>query len=184
MPSVRVKLAAGVAVLGIAGVSTAAIAHDRAKFRADLNGYEEVPSVSTQGSGTFRAEINRNADEIRYTLSYGGQFNERVLQAHIHLGQEGVNGGISVWLCGNANANPPVTPPAGTQACPEPPATIDGTITPANVVGPAAQGIAAGEFAELVRAMRAGATYANIHSVAQPGGEVRGQIGDGDGGDH
>jgi hypothetical protein len=43
-------------------------------------------------------------------------------------------------------------------------------------VGPAAQGIAAGEFAELVRAIKAGATYVNVHSSLFPTGEIRGQI--------
>jgi hypothetical protein len=179
MKSVRVKLAAGVAALGIAGVSTAAIAHDRAKLRADLNGYEETPSVSTAGVGTFRAQIARDKDEISYSLTYGGQFNGSVTQAHIHVGQEGVAGGISVWLCAN---NPPIAnAPAGTQTCPQA-GTISGTITPADVVGPAGQGLAPGEFAELVRAMRAGVTYANIHSTTQAGGEIRGQIGDGEDG--
>jgi hypothetical protein len=176
MQSLRVKLAIGVAVLGVGGVTTAAIAHDRAKFRADMNGYEETPAVSSAGVGTFRAQIARNADEITYTLTYGGQFNGSVTQAHIHLGQEGVAGGISVWLCAN---NPPITnAPAGTQTCPQT-GTITGTITPADVVGPASQGIATGEFAKLVRAMRAGVTYANIHSSSQPAGEIRGQIADG-----
>ena len=32
MKSLRVKLAVGVAVLGVAGVGTAAIAHDRSRF--------------------------------------------------------------------------------------------------------------------------------------------------------
>jgi hypothetical protein len=177
MQSLRVKLAIGVAALGIAGVTTAAIAHDRAKFRADMNGYEETPAVVSDGVGTFRAQIARNADEIKYSLTYGGQFNGSVTQAHIHLGQEDVAGGISVWLCAN---NPPITTaPAGTQVCPQT-GTITGTITPDDVVGPAGQGIAAGEFAKLVRAMRAGVTYANIHSSTQPAGEIRGQIDDRD----
>jgi hypothetical protein len=43
----------------------------------------------------------------------------------------------------------------------------------------AAQGSGAGEptaFEELVRAIRAGFTYANVHTTRWPGGEVRGQI--------
>jgi hypothetical protein len=57
---------------------------------------------------------------------------------------------------------------------------VSGTITPASVVGPAAQGIATGEFGELVRALRAGAAYANVHTTTFPAGEIRGQISDND----
>src|SRR3954454_24936961 len=71
----RVKLAAGVAVLGIAGVSTAAIAHDRSSFNAGLTGYEELPTLSTQGVGSFRASLSREGDQLRYELSYRGPFD-------------------------------------------------------------------------------------------------------------
>jgi len=54
--------------------------------------------------------------------------------------------------------------------------SVTGVITPAQVVGPANQGIAAREFDELVQAIRAGATYANVHTTANTGGEIRGQI--------
>jgi hypothetical protein len=40
----------------------------------------------------------------------------------------------------------------------------------------AGQGIAAGDFAELVRAIRAGKAYVNVHSSVFPGGEIRGQL--------
>jgi hypothetical protein len=150
-----------------------------------LNGYEEVPAVSTGASGVLRARItddNTNGlivfeGKIQYELSYTN-LEGNVTQAHIHLGQPAVNGGISVWLCSNL-PSPPT--PAGTQPCPPPPARIFGEITAANVVGPTAQGIAPGEFAELVRAIRAGKTYVNVHSDKFPGGEVRSQI---DAGEH
>lgn len=147
---------------------------------AALNGYEEVPAVSTGASGVLRARIVddqtggliRAESKIQYELSYTN-LEGNVTQAHIHLGQPSVNGGISVWLCSNL-PSPPT--PAGTQPCPAPPATIFGSATAANVIGPTAQGIAPGEFAELIRAIRAGKTYVNIHSDKFPGGEVRSQI--------
>jgi hypothetical protein len=174
MQALRVRLAVGVAVLGVAGIGTAAIAHDRSRFDANLTGYEEVPTLSTQGVGTFEASINRGKDEIRYTLSYRGPFDAQpggtVTQAHIHLGRPAINGGIIAFLCTNLGNGP-----AGTPACPAE-GSVSGTITPAQVVGPAAQGIAPTEFAELVRALRAGAAYANVHTTTNAGGEIRGQI--------
>ena len=56
----------------------------------------------------------------------------------------------------------------GTQACPPAPATVTGTIEPDDVIGPTDQGIDAGEFDELVSAIRAGPTYANVHSSKYP----------------
>jgi hypothetical protein len=44
------------------------------------------------------------------------------------------------------------------------------------VLGPGVQGIAAGEFAELLTAIRSGVSYANVHSAKFPSGEIRGQI--------
>src|SRR3954463_10179978 len=172
----RLKLAAGVAVLGVAGIGTAAIAHDNSRFDANLTGYEETPTLSTSGTGTFKAWINRGKDEIRYELTYAGPFDANpaggtVTQAHIHLGAPAIAGGVVAFLCTNLGNGP-----AGTPACPAAPAKVTGTITPASIVGPAAQGIAAGEFAEFVRALRAGATYANIHTTTFAAGEIRGQI--------
>lgn len=155
------------------------------QIQARLTGYEEVPSVSTRASGELRATIVNEPSEflitsgetkIQYQLSYSA-LEGNVTQAHIHFGQSGVNGGISVWLCANPALLPTGTViPPGTQPCPDPPAQIEGIITAANVVGPAAQGIAPGEFAELLRALRAGKTYVNVHSTKFPGGEVRSQI--------
>jgi len=57
---------------------------------------------------------------------------------------------------------------------------VTGTITADNIVGPTGQGIAPGEFAEAVRAILAGATYTNVHTIARPGGEIRGKISGGE----
>ena len=172
--NIRVKLALAVAVAGAVAVGgTAALAGDGKgkQLRGFLIGYQEVPAVSTAASGKFQARISQAGDEIAYKLSYTG-LTGSVTQAHIHFGQRSVNGGISAWLCSNGAPNTP----AGTQACPAPPATVEGTIKAENVVGPASQGIAAGELDELLRAIRAGVAYANVHSSTFPGGEVRAQL--------
>ncbi len=172
----RVKLTIAIAVLGVAGFTAAAVAGGGKNFETDLDGYEEVPSVSTIAGAEMRAEVNRAGTELRYRLRYRNLEGD-VQQAHIHLGQEDVNGGIVVFPCSNLGNGP-----AGTPPCPPAPATVTGTLDAADVSAvpasaPAvAQGIAAGEFAELIRAMRAGVTYANVHSAKFPGGEVRGQI--------
>jgi hypothetical protein len=157
----------GVVAAGL--LASFAIAGGGAKnFTAGLNGYNEPPAVSTNGSGTFNARIDDEADTITYELTYGG-LNATAFAAHIHLGQRNVNGGVSAFLCGGGGKPP--CPPGTTEA-----GTVSGVIMPADVIGPTGQGIAAGEFEELVRAIRAGVTYANVHSSTQPGGEIRGQI--------
>ena len=142
-----------------------------------LIGYEEVPSVSTVANGAFNADISADETQITYSLTYSALEGD-VQQAHIHLGQRGVNGGISVFLCSNLGNGP-----AGTQACPPPPATITGTITAADVspnipatLAARNQGLDTGEFDELLTAIRAGKTYVNVHSTKFPGGEIRSQI--------
>ncbi len=138
---------------------------------AHLSGYQEVPTLSTSGEGRFKARIDRQNQEIHYQLSYEA-LESAVQQAHIHFSARALNGPIVVFLCTNLGNGP-----AGTQACPAAPATISGTIRPADILGgAAAQGLAAGEFDEFVEAIQAGATYANVHTVDRRAGEVRGQL--------
>lgn len=145
---------------------------DNKVFKVELVSYQEVPALSTGGSGEFRARISNDDSEIQYELTYDG-LTDSPTQAHIHFGQKYVNGSISTFLCSNLGNGP-----AGTQACPAQPGVITGTITAANVIGPTGQGIAAGELAELISAIRAGAAYVNVHTVAFPGGEIRSQLGE------
>ena len=168
---VRVKFAGAVAAAGAMAVAgTVAIADDGDRISKRLTGYEEVPAVSTAASGRFKATLRPSQGEIAYRVSYTG-LEGNVLQSHIHVGQLHVNGGISVFLCSNLGNGP-----AGTPACPPAPATVEGVLRPASVVGPNDQGVAPGEFDELVRAMEAGVTYANVHSSKFPSGEIRGQL--------
>jgi hypothetical protein len=50
---------------------------------------------------------------------------------------------------------------------------VTGTITPAQVLGAANQELDAEAFDELVRVIRAGAAYVNVHSSLFPPGEIR-----------
>ena len=164
---------ASILVLVIAGLVVSQGFFTR-RFSEILTGYEETPlALSTTGNGEFRGRIINSDDQnsIEYELSYA-ELEGSITQAHIHFGAVGQSGGISAWLCGTAS-NPG---PLGTQTCPPAPGTITGTILPTDVVGPAGQGIAAGEFDELVRAVRNGATYVNIHTTKYPPGEIRSQI--------
>lgn len=146
-------------------------------IREVLTGYQEVPVVSTAGIGEFQARISNDNSLIEYQLSYADLGGD-IQQAHIHVAQAGVNGGISVFLCTNLGNGP-----AGTQPCPPSPATISGTIAAAdvspNIPATAAartQGVNTGEIDEFVAAIRAGVTYVNVHTTMWPGGEIRKQI--------
>ena len=166
-------------LLGIVGVVYASNGGNL--LRASLSGYQEVPTLSSSGSARFFASISKDETEVHWKLSYANLESD-VTQSHIHFSAPGIPGPVVVFLCTNlGNA------PVGTtvQACPPAPATISGTFTAADVTaGALAQGLEAGNLEELIAAIRAGATYANVHSINRPAGEVRGQIAVDDDHDH
>jgi CHRD domain len=170
----KLQLVLAIGVTSLLAAVGVAVATGGNGFNEHLTGYEEsvAPTfaISTPANGEFKLHINRATQELEYSLSYSG-FETPVLQAHIHFGARATSGGVSVFLCTNLGNGP-----AGTPACPSPEGTVTGTLRPADVVGPAAQGIAPGEFDELVDAIQAGYTYANVHSQARPAGEIRAQL--------
>jgi len=143
--------------------------------KASLDGFQEIPAISTTGEGTLDLRIDDDAETIEYELSYRNLegiapfVTDGVVGAsHIHVGATATTGGVSAFLCGGG----------GKPACPAS-GTVTGTVTAADIVGPALQGINAGEptaFAEFVRAIRAGYTYVNVHTTRWSTGEIRGQI--------
>ena len=177
------SVVAAIVTAGV-GLGSAAVAgadHDESsvkRVRARLTGYQEVfaggGGVSTTGQGTFRAEIDEASGLITYTLKYSG-LTGTVTQSHLHFGQHHTSGGISVWICQTAT-NPAPAPAPGAQPVPVCAPEVSGEALAANVVGPAGQGIAAGEFAELIAAIKAGTVYVNVHSSLFPAGEIRGQL--------
>jgi hypothetical protein len=161
--------------LAAVGISLLAGSHAAAEhgggektFRGRLNGAHETPSISTKATGEFRAELNNAGDELSFELTYSGLEGGNTLFAHVHLGQNNVAGGVMFFLCGGG----------GKPACPNIEGTVTGTVNAANVIGPGGQGISAGQFDEVIRAMRKGLSYANVHTTNFPSGEIRGQLND------
>jgi hypothetical protein len=70
--------------------------------------------------------------------------------------------------------------PAGTPTCPAAGGTVTRTVSAADVVALSTQGVTAGDFAGVLRIIRNGEGYVNVHTMAHPLGEIRGQIEVGD----
>src|SRR5215468_1406882 len=110
---------------------------------------------------------------ISFSLNFS-DLSSPLSVAHLHFAPSKVAGGVMIFLCGGG----------GQPACPAAKSgTVTGTITAANVTGPTAQGIAAGDLTAALEAVREGLGYVNVHSTNFPAGEIRGQIhrGRGDG---
>ena len=154
-------------------VATPVASAETEKVVAALSGFKEVPSISSRASGHFEAVIDRKAGTIAYDLSYSGLTGD-VQQAHIHVGQRSVNGGVSVFLC-QTEASP--DPTGLAPRCPQR-GKVTGMVQSVNMIeGPIVnQGVEPGQFNELIAAIRAGVAYVNVHSSTFPGGEVRGQL--------
>lgn len=177
---------AATAVLAVGTTALAFSDEGGRKFRELLSGLKEAPAVvSTTGTGTFHATISEDGTAINYELTFQDLEGD-VSQAHIHIGHPQNMGGIVLWLCGS-DALPG---PAGTPRCNQNDptdnrnGTVSGTLTVDNIIPVAANGIAAGEWAEVVELIRAGRTYANVHSAKFGPGEIRSQIDNRDDGDH
>jgi hypothetical protein len=141
-------------------------ADEGAPFHARLVGTEETPAIFTAGTGVFSARVLDNDTRIEFELTYAN-LSGPPLVAHVHFGQRGVAGGVSFFFCGGG----------GKPACPAATSgTVTGTVVAADVIGPVAQGIQAGDLAAILKMIRRGFGYANMHTALHPGGEIRGQI--------
>jgi hypothetical protein len=146
---------------------------DERRLRADLTGLEEVPVVNTVATGKFRARISPDEQSIEYRLSYSG-LQGTVSQAHIHIAQLSVNGSIVIWLCQTAT-----NPGPATHTCNPGSDDFTGTITADDVIAgsTASQQLNAKDLTSVIALIRAGAAYANVHTLPNStGGEIRGQI--------
>lgn len=124
------------------------------KFGATLNGRSEAPKTSSKATGTATFTIAANGKSIRYTLNAKG-LTGPPQAAHIHIGKPGQAGPVVVPL-----ATKPFKLPRS------------GTLTSKNFT--AAPGTSS--FAAVIKDIRAGRAYVNIHTKKFPAGEIRGQI--------
>lgn len=132
-------------------------------FRARLSGFGEVPPVLTEATGTFEARVTGRG--IEFVLQYAN-LSTPTLFAHIHFGQPGVNGNIIAFLCGGGDKGP----------CPDQSGTVTGVIEADDIMEIESQGVQAGDLEGALEIIRSGVAYANVHTEAFPGGEIRGQI--------
>ena len=150
--------------LAIAGVFTlmfaAAAQAQTITFTANLHGGNEVPGVSTGSAGTAVVTWNPTTKAGTYRVDV---YNMPVATtaSHIHAGAVGVAGPVIVNF----------TVPAGGISNDY---ALSGTFGCTDVVVRAPQGINSCEDFE--QALMLGNTYANVHSVVNGGGEIRGQL--------
>ncbi|MFQ5603862.1 MAG: CHRD domain-containing protein [bacterium] len=153
---------------------------DANDFVAPLEGKQEVPKVNTTAHGLATFSLNAAETELSYKLYVSNMTTGRnvnfsfVTQAHIHLGGRGKNGDIVAFLFG----------PVAAGGTPAPSFTgnglvAEGTLTSADLTGP----LAGKTIADLAAEMRKNSenTYVNVHTLAHPAGEIRGQIRTADG---
>jgi CHRD domain-containing protein len=137
-------------------------------FVASLSGHQEVPAIHTNGMGRLTLTINDD-NMLSFELTYAN-LSSPAGAAHVHFAQPNVNGGVSFFFCGGG----------GKPACPagnsSTPVTVTGTVAPADVLAITAQGMPAGDLGAIVSEIKAGFTYANVHTTNFPGGEIRGQL--------
>jgi hypothetical protein len=164
------------ATLATAVLALSSVCAHAEEFTAKFSGFQELGALNAEtgailsdGTATASLDLDRNHKTLGFKLTFSGL--SAVTQPHIHFGKNHVPGGIIVFFCSNLP-----NPPAGTQACPAAAGTVTGTITGANVVGPAAQNISPGDFDGLEDAIISNTAYGNIHTAKFPAGEIRGQI--------
>jgi hypothetical protein len=131
-------------------------------YGTPLSGREEVPANDQPGRGVAQFWLSEDGTELRYKLIVANV--ENVTQSHIHIGAFGTNGPVVVFLFGFVPGGVTVNGPLA-----------EGTITQADLIARPAIGFGA-TMAELLAAIESGNAYVNVHTVAIPGGEIRGQL--------
>ncbi|ELY60659.1 CHRD domain-containing protein [Natronolimnohabitans innermongolicus] len=134
-------------------------------FLAALTGGQQPEPVETDATGGAVFSLSEDGTELAYALLVSAI--EDITQAHIHLGQEGVDGPAVAWLYPDPEADAPELLAGrfdGTLAT--------GTITDAHLTGD----LEGASLEELVEEIDDENAYVNVHTDANPDGEIRGQL--------
>lgn len=153
----RFVTAVGAGGLAVAGTGVAGAAGHQRNFRTHLSGDEEVEPVDTDAQGQAVFQVDRAGDALRFRLNVANI--EDVVAAHIHCAPAGVNGPVGVTLFEGG------------------PEDVDGTLAAGEITAPdGGNGCGWMDLGDVVDAIRSGDTYVNVHTLANTGGEIRGQI--------
>ncbi len=148
-----------IAAFAVALTTSLGMAAARLDFRAGLTGKNEVPVVTTKAKGEADFMMSKDGKELTYILKLKNI--EGVTAAHIHAGKKGEDGEAIAGLF----AGPEKTGKfSGVLA--------KGTITDKDLVGP----LAGKTIDDLVKMIKDGDAYVNVHTARVPNGELRGEI--------
>ena len=151
------------AALGV-GIFTAASAHTDGgkdiRFRAYASGAQETSNVVTSTTGRVDVKFDRRLSQVHARLRVNN--GTAITAAHFHCGRAGEDGGVVLGLYGAAPSNVNGV-------------LVDQTFTNVDFSTATCE-VPINNVASLAFAMMEGLVYVNVHSTANPGGEVRGQL--------
>jgi hypothetical protein len=141
--------------LGVALAVLPSTASAGVNFVASLSGDEEVPPVETQARGVAKFKLREEGLVFKVNVAN----IEDAVASHIHCGAVGVNGPVGVTLFAGGLVS------------------VNGTLAEGVITAPDEDNECGWTDLEaVVAALESGDTYVNVHTVANPGGEIRGQV--------
>lgn len=148
---------AALASLILVGIATTQSYAQNEKYRAKLDGDNEVPPVNTTAGGVINFKSKDGS--MSWKMNITGITD--ATGAHIHSGKNGTNGGVIVDLLKESKQS---SSPSGI--------VLRGNITDSSLTG----SFKGKTLADLKTALANGDTYANVHTKDHLKGEIRGQI--------
>jgi Cu/Zn superoxide dismutase len=128
----------------------------RQEFTAKMTGTQEVPPKDTKATGTATFVPTPDGMTLAYRVDSNTNYNT---MAHIHKGKADENGPIVVTFF--------TSTPGGIV-----PFTAHGNLRADDLEGP----LAGKQITDLIKMIKDGDAYVNVHTVQNPNGEIRGQI--------